>query len=137
MFVPFKCFLLKTMSACQENSHWKRATVDSVAGFLTNMTMREKKKTSYVSDGSFSNPDISLTKIFIQFFDRVDENFKSNLCSESQAFSTSSDQRPCGYKKLYQVLQILCWHADQIPIKYKHKYQCLPRQILIYAINIK
>ena len=48
---------------------WKQSTaIDTVAGFLTNMTMRENGKTSYVSDGSFSKPDISLAKIFFYIF---------------------------------------------------------------------
>ena len=64
---------------------------------------------------------------FFIFSDQTNEN--SNLCSESQAFSTSSDQRPWDYMKIVQILR----HAYQMPII--EKYQCQARQINISIGN--
>ena len=67
-------------------------------------------------------------------FKSFDGDPKTNLWRESQAFSTSSDQRPCQKEKLCQIGQILKLNNGTLikyQGKYKHKYRCQVEQILI------
>ena len=67
-------------------------------------------------------------------FKSFDGDPKTNLWRESQAFSTSSDQRPCQKEKLCQIGQILKLNNGTLikyQAKYKHKYRCQVEQILI------